>query len=309
MNPFLNLLEKYDKEAMLLKNKFENNTWLSGIYIGLAAVFIFALSVSFPSYLPIWIKGLLLPLTEVLLILISIYLLGLKANPSKTAFLQNRHWAEYLRLNEILFEAGLPIETNRKKYIPKDENVSESYIIPQEIKDIEQTLTNQELSQSKIQDGKKKLVKFIISQQKYHTDIRIEGYEHQEHQLEKRLKWILISFVWVVLIKLVLELMEYLHLDFIHHNPWTLDVCKFLVIFLPPLYAALEGIAYFREWKRNVIISKDLNDKYEDLRKDIEKASDPEELIILGARLERLFWKEQLNWLAWFDGKKIEARV
>lgn len=81
------------------------------------------------------------------------------------------------------------------------------------------------------------------------------------------------------------------------------------MIFLPPLYAALEGIAYFREWKRNVLISKDLNKKYEDLHRDLEQANAPEKIRTLGARLEHLFWKEQLNWLAWFDGKKIEARV
>ena len=209
----------------------------------------------------------------------------------------------------MLFDAGLSIDTARKKYIPKDENKPHTYLIPQEIKSIEQNLTNPAFSKDAVQNAKEKLTKFINSQQKYHTDTRIDGYEHEEHQLERRLKWILFSFVIIVLLKLALEVVEYNYPDFIHHYPWTLGSCKFLVIFLPPLYAALEGIAYFREWKRNVIISKDLNNKYEELRKDIEKTNDAEELITLGARLERLFWKEQQNWLAWFDGKKIEPRV
>jgi hypothetical protein len=185
----------------------------------------------------------------------------------------------------------------------------ETYDIPFEIKEMEQILAKDETHTNTANDAKKTLITFIKSQQKYHTDIRIEGYEHQEHRLERRLKWILFGFVGIVLAKLVLELMEYWHLDFVHHYPWTLDACKFLVIFLPPLYASLEGIAYFREWKRNVLISKDLNKKYEDLHEDLEQANDPEEIKTLGYRLERLFWKEQLKWLDWFDGKKIEARV
>lgn len=207
MNPYQNLLKKYDEEAMLLKTKFENRIWLVGIYVGLVAVCIFALSVSFPLYLPIKVKGLLLPIVEVLLILTSIYLLGYKANPAKTVFLQNRHWAEYLRLNSVLYDEGLPIDTKRKKFVPKNELKLDTYAIPQEIKEIEQTLAKEEIHTNMVKDAREVLQVFIKSQQKYHTDIRIEGYEHQEHKLERRLKWILFDFVGIVIAKLVLELM------------------------------------------------------------------------------------------------------
>ncbi len=306
MSYFSDYFSYYDQKAEPKKVAFEKWTWLLGIGLGFAAVVIFAISISFQAYLSLNIKGLLLPLLEVVLVIVSIYLLGKWANPKKTDFLRFRHIAEYLRINQVLSNLGLPINKQRKIYQREEESEKFIYDIPPEIKYREFSYLPIEVDVSVI---KQALIVFIQSQQKYHSETRIDGYERSEHRLERNLKIILNLFLITVITKLIFELFEFVHFEFIHHHTYLIGISKFLVICLPPLYAALEGIAYFSEWKRNIKISKDLNFEYEKLITQINASKTHRELVIVAGQLEDTFWNEQLNWLAWFDGKKIEARL
>jgi hypothetical protein len=306
MSYFEDYFDYYDQRAEPKKVAFEKWTWKLGIWVGFAAVVTFAITVSFPDYLTKNIKGLLLPVLEVALVIASIILLGKKANPKKTEFLRFRHFAEYLRINQTFSEVGLPINTQRPVYERTIESEKHIYKIPAEIKHREFRYQTFDTDTETI---KNTLIDFIQSQKKYHTGTRIEGYEKSEHFLELILRIILFLFIFTVSIKLLFELLEYHHVVFIHHHTYLIGICKFLVITLPPLYAAFEGIAYFSEWKRNIKISKELNQEYEKLISNIKSAQTHQDLMPIAQKLEDTFWREQLNWLAWFDGKKIEARV
>lgn len=334
MKIFGAIFEDHDKIAIAKSKEFKNQTWLLGIWIGIAAVFVFAISVSFPNYLNAHIKGIILPFVEVLLVFISFRLLAKKANPKKREFLKYRHIAEYLRLNCIYSRLGLPINKNRhvyenekdihenhssisgkinritcfflnsqKKEVESDSNF---YRIPDEIKDLENRYEPHKVPLKVLKFG---LSTFIDKQAGYHNDMMIEKANSEELKLECRLKWILNTFLLTVGLKLVLEIGEYFDCEFVHHNEYLLGICKFLIILLPPVYAALEGIAFFEEWKRNRKTSQEVNLNYLDINDRIMKANDRDKLEELAKEFEDAFWNEQLNWLKWYDGKKIEARV
>ena len=304
MTYFQQNLLTYDALADKAKKKFEAYTWRAGIWLGVAAVVVFALCVAFGQYLPSVLKYFILPILEVALIGSSVFFLAFRANGLKADFLAKRHFAEYHRINVALEKAGMHINYEKQAYT--SEKYQNLFTFPLDV--LEKTMAFRATFQN-LENAKNELCHFVEGQMKYHSDIRIEGYKKKEHQIHVWLNVILYVFLVVVATKCVLEIMEYFHLAFITQNMWLLQLCIFLVILLPPVYAALEGIVFFSEWKRNVKISEDLHDRYQQILEKVRTAKDQLELEEVSLHMQKLFWEEQLNWVRWFDGKKVEARV
>ncbi|MBB3836995.1 hypothetical protein FHS57_000977 [Runella defluvii] len=307
---FIEALEYYDTQAIRFKNHFILRNWLAGIGCGLIAVILFSTLVAFHAYLPPLWAGVVLPTAEVLLVAGSFVLLGYSASRAKLRFLQHRHWAEYLRVRTLFTENGLPLITtplNYKEGMRATDKIH--FKIPSELRELEKSYVPVPTHVYNLFEIKQSLITFINSQQKYHTEIRIEGYEEKEHRLEFWLKVILYVFGGVVVAKYAFEWMEYTHSPFIHEHLYLLKATKFLVIFLPPLYAALEGIYYFSEWKRNIRISQKVHERYENVRVKIEESQDPAQLQEAAKSLYRLFMGEHIDWLNWYQNKKVEAKV
>jgi hypothetical protein len=298
---FFSDYDLYDKEAMKQKRWFDLYFWKGGIFLGVLAVFIFAVTMSFTKWLPCELKGFWLPIIEVILVFMSFGFLGAFATKSKTTFLQKRHLAEYLRIHDLMSNCGLVIKTDNKQH--------GKYPIPNKIRDLETKYITNQPDLIDLDSMKTKLIEFIKSQNKYHTDIRIEGYKEKEHSIEEWLNRILWAFSFIVIAKLVFELMEYYHNHFIHEHEYLLAACKFLIILLPPSYAALEGIFYFSEWRRNIEKSKAVNENYNSLEKKINACNDIEALKVLSEDLNHCFWNEQYDWLEWYHNKKIGPKI
>lgn len=298
---FYDAYQKYDNDAVSQKRVFDLFFWKGGIISGVLAVFTFSVSVSFAKYLSEEWKGLILPILEALFVIVSFVFLGFFAPNAKPKFLGKRHFAEYLRVHDFMVNCGFAMEKNRKNH--------EKYPRPLDVTELEEKYVDENKTNLSLEERKAKLIEFIKDQNKYHTETRIKGYKRKEHLFELSLKCILWFFALVVVAKLIFELMEYCGNTFIHHHPSILAWCKFFIILLPPSYAAIEGLIYLSEWKRNIQISEALNEKYNNLQSRIEACKDTKTLEELGQELDDTFWTEQCDWLAWFHNKKIEPRV
>lgn len=308
LNEIKNFGHFYDQKANALKNRFEK-TWYLGIFSGVIAVGVFATITLYKYDISKIVSGLILPILEVVLIIISFITLSKIAPKLKQRFIDARRSAEILRIHELFCANGIPL-------IPSSFEL-EAYETPKDILQIESTAQNLDISEN--QNAKETLTAlktFIHGQNKYHNKDRIEKFERREHQLELSLQVILWVFLIVIFSKLGIELLNYFGQKSLFNVKLKgfLYAFKFTVIFLPPLYAALEGFYYFSEWKRNIKESELVSSKFNNLVSLIDdalanKICSESEIKTISENLYQLFHEENQNWYRWYLSKKIEAKI
>ena len=308
LNEIQKLSVSYDTSANNVKRKFEH-VWYSGIFSGVIAVIVFAVITIYKSYLNKTFGGLVLPIAEVLLIVYSFFSLSKLAPKLKKQFIDARRSAEILRIHELFVLNNISLKPSSFEL--------EEHKIPADILAIETESTK--LNSSNDQDYQntlENLKSFINDQKKYHAEDRIEKFHKREHHLELLLQIILWVFMITIVLKLGVELLNYF--DYEKLSGFKLKtflyIFKFSIIFLPPLYAALEGFYYFSEWKRNIQISKTVNERYVLLINRIEELLQNQTVSLkevnpIVDHLFSLFHEENQNWYRWYNSRKIDARI
>ena len=307
----LQLFNKYDLKANKAKKRFER-VWKFGIFSGVIAVIIFADLTVFRKDFDDTVRGLILPIIEVLLIIYSFIALSKLAPNRIKQFIDARRNAEILRLHQLFSSNGINLKSSLSQGL-------RHYDVPQDISLLEDKIKVTS-SKNKTKENYNKILEelqsFIHGQKKYHSKIRIDKFHKREHKLELSLQIILWLFLLIIGLKLCVELLSYFELKLVSKSilKGFLYAFKFSVIFLPPLYAALEGFYYFSEWKRNIAFSENVNSQYDLLLNQIKQTlGNPiiteDQLKNISDRLNDVFHNDNLNWYNWYMSKKIEPRI
>ena len=294
------LFDKLDKNAIKYKNRRFEFAWILGLVCGVLAVLCFAVTLIFNElFSEATLQLRVLEISEVILLLASYFLLSFLANKWKNCFLNNRRNAEYLRSMIWYRNAGIPL--------PQLEQGS--FNISERVLSIAKKLVQKNRSIRNFDNAKRMAWVLAAVQIDYHDHSRIKRFERKLTTIERMLAAIKILFFSSVAVKFLTEL----HIVFpasVSISPelllkWT----KFLIIILPPCYAAFEGVKFFGEWKRNIFLSKEIMTKLEKCQHEIISAATEEELLKNTTDILNILELENVDWTIRYSEKEIEAKV
>ncbi len=292
-----NKFEELDKKAIRYKKRLFEPAWIAGIIFGLLAVLSFAIKQSFAQILvrPVIF---LLSAGEISFLLLSFILLTIFAKRYKNVFLLNRRNAEHLRTLLWFKNAEIPIP----EIECDDEQNLDGEILTFE-KDM--ILVNQKTEN--LNNAKRMVWSLAQEQVEYHESIRIVPFEKRLKRMNVWLQIIKIAFFIVSPISFIVDAMEYFYPvnKITDKIPHSLLLCVVLV--LPSFYAALEGIKYFGEWKRNIAVSKKTVKELDKAKKRILNCSTENELCAETKLLRGILEIENIDWTARFDEKEVGA--
>ncbi len=307
------LFRKLDTQAVKFKNRFFEPIWLTGLVTGVLAVICFASALLFfhesqnDEHDILHSLKFVFAIFEIFFLLLSFVLLVFFANKWKHRFLESRREAEYLRSLIWFKSAKIPI-TPLSKVDITDESVSINF---RKILEIERQLAKSISKIDSFQNAKRMLWCLAEEQVAYHEKKRIHRFKQKEKVIHVFLSIVKVAFFVAVIFKFVLEFLEFKHIL----NPSTLyiklvlPILMFLIIVLPSLYAVLEGIKYFGDWKRNIKVSQKTVGELKSCKKRIVNTINELSLIAEGKILRQILELENTDWVVQYIEKEIEAKV
>lgn len=285
-----------DKKAVTYKKHRFESAWISGIICGLLAVLSFAIKQSFIETLTTSVV-FLLSVSEITFLFLSFILLTVFAKRWKNFFLLNRRNAEHLRTLLWYRNAGIPI--------PEIEFDDEH--LDKEILVIEKEMGNAIQKTGNLNNAKRMIWSLAQAQAEYHERVRIKPFEKKLKRMDVWLQIIKVIFFVVSPLSFIFDAIGY----FYPGNNITRNIPHSLLLFvglvLPSFYAALEGIKYFGEWKRNIAVSKKMVKELEKAKKRILDCSTENALATESRLLRETLENENIDWTARFDEKEVGA--
>lgn len=272
---------KEDKLAILNKKRY-HRVWTTGIFFGLAAIFFMEINFGFvqkPSL------HLLFTLCGFIALFIAFRMLTIKANQLKNKFVRHRRNAEMLRA-EIW-----------KKQIDFNE-------VPQAFKE-----NKEKSAQIFLKNKKRELWMYLQDQIRYQERRRIKRFNNYISKVSNALLGLRIAFL---LSFLLLTVFYFLDLFFTNDYPnlaYIQDISGFLWMAVPPIYASLEGVLHFNEWKKNLKSSLQLVKNYIDLQNQIANSKNLSELESVELQIFETFTFETKDWITEQQNKKIELKI
>jgi hypothetical protein len=283
-----------DIEAVKYKQWRFIPAWGSGIVISMLAVICFAISINFKTSLT-HEELFILALFEVIFLGLSSILLLFFARRWKQKFLVKRRDAEYLRTLNWYKAAEIPIPTIEHP----------TYKISDGIRKIEQEITASIEKLGDFDNAKRIAWSFAKEQANYQKGTRIETYKNDLHKTEKALNAIKVLFIFCIVIKFFVELATLiLHWE----AEYFLSCLNTALIILPATFAALEGIMFFSEWERNIVISESKVKKLETSCHDIMNATDETTLLKETAELRHILEIENSDWAKRYEKKIVDFK-
>lgn len=285
--------ETVDNAAIKYKKRFQR-VWKYGIILGVLAAISFsigiALKFSEAPYSHRWHHHkFLLAAGEVIFLLLSIWLLLKRAPHWKNAFLDNRRKAEYLRAVIWFRDAGIQIPpVDPKGYSP-------GQIILDKEKDVAASITGIH----NLPHAGRMTWCLANMQIAYHKKMRIDPFTQWKDVIEHRLRLIKVLFFIIVGLNFSLELYEYFDLQFLGplscFHPWFI----FGWMALPPVYAALEGIKHFTEWKTHIVKSEKIKEEIKKVSEAVMDCTDAACITTQAASLRTIMELENCDWAEW----------
>jgi hypothetical protein len=284
------LFWKYDKKAIYYKNIYEW-LWKLSIFLSLSAALILSAYLSFhlEYYKVILTK---IEFVAVLLALgIIFYLKWGKLNKNRIVF---RRAAERLRVIEKFDKGGINIEKLDSNNMPQD-------IIHLEVK--YQSIA---YPQNNFTKSRSNILHLIDEQIVYHSNKRPEIKSKTYHFLERLQFPLLILFFIGVLFHFFAVLIEGKseHLSHILHSLGLM-----LSLSIPPLYAAIEGYIYFKEYHKIFTDSEKMGGFFKNVNEVIKQIDvvDTANFTILNNYAFQIMEKmdaENKEWTIWFGRPK-----
>lgn len=275
---------RFDQIAIKIKNEYHSK-WTTGLVFGIFAVLVFSLNFNFIDKSYPLIK-FISSLIEITCIGLSFLFLTAYANKLRKEFIQNRKKAEDLRAkiwrNSLLELKRLnTLDLNNKGEI----NYEEENLV-------------------------RIIWSFCSSQIEYQTN-RIKRFKFSLHRMHRMLNVLKYVFLSVVIGIAINEGMHWLHHSDEIKAENTINfesILVFLWMLIPPMYASLEGVIYFNDWKKNIYISKELILSYEAIILSLNNP-DSENLKDIERKVFENFTMEIEMWLKEETLKEIEVKI
>jgi len=269
--------------------------WKTGLVLANAALFILLIGIFFVETYDL---KFILSIVETFTILISFFCLVWGANHFKTKFVTHRAKAEQFRILCTMRESGLEFrELNRIK-LKNEEDFSIFFY------DI-QNSTNQQ-----VMDNIKRLLWILTDDQvRYHRLKRLPDIKRRLNQNKSILNVLKISFVIIVVLKLLSEIALHFHVLPNHTLELIINVIDFLIIFIPGVYATVEGVIHFNSWNSHIEKSERIIIELSALKNKLVPCSDMKTLLPMIEDIVNILSNESQYWKDKVESKKVEISI
>lgn len=271
----------HDKLAIQHKSSYRK-AWKLGILFGLSTIFAiesnFNYAVSVHSHLLITLFGLIS-------LYLSYVLLTKKANNHKRIFSGHRKNAENLRAQIWQQNTGEHYSSLTKFY------------------------STDKIDAMFFESKKRELWLYVNDQILYQKNRRIQVFSKNILRMDTYLSWLRYVFFSSLILLAVSYTVSYLIKN---QGPYLFlitEILGFLWMSIPPLYASLEGVIHFNEWKKNKNISLELLSLYLELQSQIFTARNQAELAVAENRLFESFTFEVNQWYKEEQNKNLELKI
>ena len=281
-----NQFYELDQSAIKFKAKYQQ-IWKLGLISGIFAVLCFSVNLNFISNAP-FIK-FLISIVEIIFIGISFYLLGFQAMKFKSKFLIIRKNTEELRAElwkrEISY-LDIIVKFRLKK-------VREEELINMNLKRLLWGYSNDQISYQN-----NRIAKFKTNLHSVHTKLNILKY------------CFLIDLICIAYLEGYHWLHEANHSSETPCAGFTIHHCLiFLWILIPPIFATLEGVIHYNDWKKNIQLSLELVQRYEKVKVELSLSNDISTLNKLIDELFNTFTLEVNSWLIEQKNNEIKSKI
>ena len=287
-----NQFYELDQSAIKFKAKYQQ-IWKLGLISGIFAVLCFSINLNFISIATVEEKEpfikFLISIIELIFIGVSFYLLGFQAMKFKSKFLIIRKKAEELRAELWEREIG---------YL----NILSTLRLN---KTRESILINMNL---------KRLMWGYSNDQTIYQNKRITKFKANLHSIHIILNILKYCFLINLIFISFLEGYHWLH-ESAHSSATSfsddqiLHILIFLWILIPPIFATLEGVIHYNDWKKNIQSSLELVHKYEKVKVELSSSNDSNALKKLINELFNTFTLEVNTWLIEQKNNEIKAKI
>ena len=290
-----NKFDQLDKNAVNYKKWIFTPSWRLGIVFGFATVIFFSVKTIFITNEN---KIFILSVLEILSLALSFFLLDYLARKWKTKFLKARRNAEYLRSALWFRDAGIPIPIPDKVGFTPDEDVS----------DMEKRMAAKIDSITNLPNAKRITWALAQEQIDYQVHTRKKRSEVSQELITNSLHFIKWFFVVVAILNFVFEVFHHYHIGFVDYEllrPWF----YFLLVILPPMYASLEGVKYFGEYKKDIEVARETINGLEKIKNQISKITDENDLNKTARELREVLEIENIDWAVRLNIRQIEKAL
>ena len=281
-----NQFYEIDQSAIKFKAKYEH-IWKLGLISGIFAVLCFSINLNFISNESHSTK-FLISIVELIFIIISFYLLGIQTMKFKSKFLIMRKNAEELRAELWKREIGyLNILSSLRL-----NKTRESILINMNLKRLMWGYSNDQ----------------IIYQNKRIT--KFKANLHSIHIILNVLKYcFLINLIFISFLEGYHWLHESAHSSASPFSEDLLHILIFLWILIPPIFATLEGVIHYKDWKKNSQTSLELVHRYEKVKVELSSSNDSISLKNIINDLFNTFTLEVNTWLTEQKNNEIKSKI
>jgi len=281
-----NQFYEIDQSAIKFKAKYEQ-IWKLGLISGIFAVLCFSINLNFISNESHSTK-FLISIVELIFIIISFYLLGIQTMKFKSKFLIMRKNAEELRAELWKREIGyLNILSSLRL-----NKTRESILINMNLKRLMWGYSNDQ----------------IIYQNKRIT--KFKANLHSIHIILNVLKYcFLINLIFISFLEGYHWLHESAHSSASPFSEDLLHILIFLWILIPPIFATLEGVIHYKDWKKNSQTSLELVHRYEKVKVELSSSNDSISLKNIINDLFNTFTLEVNTWLTEQKNNEIKSKI
>ena len=281
-----NQFYEIDQSAIKFKAKYEH-IWKLGLISGIFAVLCFSINLNFISNESYSTK-FLISIVELIFIIISFYLLGIQTMKFKSKFLIMRKNAEELRAELWKREIGyLNILSSLRL-----NKTRESILINMNLKRLMWGYSNDQ----------------IIYQNKRIT--KFKANLHSIHIILNVLKYcFLINLIFISFLEGYHWLHESAHSSASPFSEDLLHILIFLWILIPPIFATLEGVIHYKDWKKNSQTSLELVHRYEKVKVELSSSNDSISLKNIINDLFNTFTLEVNTWLTEQKNNEIKSKI
>jgi len=271
-----------DKAAIKLKVIYKRS-WSVGIILGLITIFLIEIIFDdFFSFSPLW--DLILSLLIIISFFSAYYLIKVKANKLKNKFIEHRLKAENLRAQIWKDSLDFSFTPNLFK--------NETSILH---------LFN---------DSKRRQLWIHINEQIiYQKTSRFINFNKKIGRYELLLNLLSYTFLFLLVGLFLYHTLVYLKLCFVEKVRFIKNIFCFMWMSIPPIYASIEGIIHFNDWKKNKKISLELINLYESILIDLNEQSNYNELLIIEEKIVGAFTFEIAQWYNDEKNKNLELKI
>lgn len=289
------IFKKNDLSAIRYKKIF-NFFWTFGLLCANFSLFVLLIGILFvESHETKYIVSIV----EFSFILLSFLSLVYGANYFKSKFVKSRAVAEKNRILNMMNNSFLELDETNKPHLSKN----------QEIFITKNDLTSSLNINSLVFHNVKRVFGSIISEQINYHQLKRLPYLRKKLKLNRLfLSLCKYTFIIVVFIKLFLELFLHHNCFFASYSEVLVNTMLFLVLFIPGVYATIEGIIHFNSWNIHINQSEKILFELASLNRKLLTCSD-KTIIPLLNDIINLISNESNYWKNKLEGQKVKIKI